>query len=128
MQTVLIVDDNDVNVTLYERVLDSLDDVAAVCYTEPNKALEWCHLEVPSAVVVDYRMPETDGLAFIRRFRTIRGCASVPVMMLTSLDDPALRAHAHAAGANAFLAKPVDKQQFLTLIEKMLDFEARTLH
>lgn len=121
----MIVDDNSVNVTLYERVLESLDNVEAVCYVDPNKALQWCQTEVPAAVVVDYRMPETDGLAFIRRFRTIRGCAGVPVMMLTSLDHPALREHAKDAGANAFLTKPVDKHQFLTLIEKMLDFEAQ---
>lgn len=120
MQTILIVDDNSVNVALYQRVLGEMAQIRAVCQTDPNKALQWCQAETPDAVVVDYRMPETDGLAFIRRFRATAGCGDVPVVMLTSVNHPVLWQHALDAGANAYLTKPVDKLQFIGTIKKLL--------
>jgi DNA-binding response OmpR family regulator len=54
------------------------------------------------AVVTDFRMPEMDGLEVLRQVRRRR---PVPVLLLSSEEDPALAARALAEGARAFLPK-----------------------
>ena len=120
MVKILVVDDNDVNVKLYERVITNIPDAQAVCFTDPNEALDWCKTQAPALAIVDYRMPETDGLEFIRRLRSTKLTARVPVIMLTAIDHPALKAQAMAGGAQIFLTKPVNKSQFLSAIMHLL--------
>ena len=90
-----------------------------------RSALEWCRSELPSLVVVDYRMPEMDGLQFITQFRRNRKAADIPVIMLTAVDNPELKEFALAHGATYFLSKPVDKDQFVAAIEHYLAHSQR---
>jgi putative two-component system response regulator len=120
MNKILVVDDNEVNVRLYERVITNIPNTHAVCFTDPNEALAWCKSEAPILLVVDYRMPETDGLEFMRRFRAAKHTAKVPAIMLTAIDHPVLKQQAIAAGVNFFLTKPVNKGQFLAAIKHLL--------
>ena len=121
MNEILVVDDNEVNVRLYERVITNIPNTRAVCFTDPGAALEWCKTGRPILLVVDYRMPETDGLEFMKRFRSNKYTARVPAIMLTAIDHPVLKERAIAAGVNAFLTKPVVKAQFLAAIKHLLN-------
>ena len=121
INTILVVDDNEVNVRLYERVITNIPNTRAMCFTNPNEALEWLKTGAPILLVVDYRMPETDGLEFMKRFRANKKTARVPAIMLTAIDHPALKEQAKAAGINAFLTKPVVKGQFLAAIKFLLN-------
>lgn len=125
MNKILIIDDNEVNVALYEKVITWIPDASAVCFTDARSALEWCRSELPSLVVVDYRMPEMDGLQFITQFRRNRKAADIPVIMLTAVDNPELKEFALAHGATYFLSKPVDKDQFVAAIEHYLAHSQR---
>lgn len=120
MTKILIVDDNEVNVRLYEKVITWIPDAQGICFTDPKAALEWCRSELPALVVVDYRMPEMDGLEFIRQFRRNRKASEIPVIMLTAIDHPKLKELAMRQGATYFLNKPVDKDQFVAAIEHYL--------
>ncbi|MFN2528763.1 MAG: response regulator [Candidatus Baltobacteraceae bacterium] len=121
MNEILVVDDNEVNVRLYERVITNIPNTKAVCFTDPNEALEWLKQGTPILLVVDYRMPQTDGLEFMRQFRANRRTAKVPAIMLTAIDHPILKQQAIAAGINFFLTKPVNKAQFLAAIKHLLN-------
>jgi two-component system, cell cycle sensor histidine kinase PleC len=57
-------------------------------------------------------MPNLDGVAFIRRFRLLPGCAEVPIIALTASEDRELRLQALEAGATDFLLSPVDHDEF----------------
>lgn len=120
MQTVLVVDDNVINTGLYERMVARLPDTKAVCETSPVAALSACKAALPDLIVVDYRMPGLNGIEFIQQFRAIPGAAGVPLVMLTSVEHPALWQQAIDAGANAYLTKPVDASKFLSTIARML--------
>lgn len=120
MQTVLVVDDNAINIGLYERMVARLPDTKAICQTDPLVALLGCTAALPDLVVVDYRMPGLNGLEFIRQFRGLPGALDVPLVMLTSVEHPALWQQAIDAGANAYLTKPVDTTRFLGTISRML--------
>ncbi|GBD48195.1 GGDEF family signaling protein [Methylopila sp. Yamaguchi] len=65
-------------------------------------------------------MPELDGAEFTRRFRTLDGCADVPVVVLTVYEERSFRLNALEAGATDFLQSPVDHHEFLTRARNLL--------
>ncbi|MDR0996604.1 MAG: response regulator, partial [Zoogloeaceae bacterium] len=111
MDQILIIDDSDINLTLLKHLVTRLGDCEPVLFTHPAKALEWCEQpeNQPDLVIVDYMMPDIDGLEFIRRFRAIPERADIPVLMITANDQRDVRYQALQGGANDFLTKPVDR-------------------
>ena len=85
-----------------------------------NEALAWCETHEPAAVIVDYMMPDMDGLEFTRRFRRLPGKADIPVLMVSAFGDSSLKQDALAAGVNEFLHKPVDAADLATHLRTML--------
>jgi putative two-component system response regulator len=73
---------------------------------------------------VDYMMPDIDGLEFIQRFRTLPQCSDIPILMITANDQKQVRYRALDSGANDFLAKPVDKVEFLARAKNMLSLSS----
>ncbi len=117
---VLFVDDNETTLFIYRGIASQLPGCTAVCYTSSAEALEWCRKNEPEVVVVDYNMPAPNGLEFIRLFRAMPGRRRVPLIMITSAADKALRQEALALGANDFLIKPVDIVECLARLRNML--------
>ncbi len=116
----LVIDDSQINVTLLCRLLEKIEHCSSMGFLAPETALEWCKDQVPDLVLVDYMMPDMNGIEFIRHFRAIKHCADIPVLMITANDEVALRYEALEAGANDFLIKPVDKIEFLARTKNML--------
>ncbi|MFC3177175.1 HD domain-containing phosphohydrolase [Undibacterium amnicola] len=117
---VLVIDDAQINVTLLCRLLEKIEQCSSISFLVPESALAWCQDHVPDVVLVDYMMPAMNGIEFIRRFRTLKHCADIPVLMITANDEVALRYEALEVGANDFLIKPVDKIEFLARTKNML--------
>jgi len=117
---VLIIDDHQTNVTLLALLSRKIEGVTPVEFTDPLAALAWCETNEPDLVLVDYMMPELDGLAFIQRFRALRGKSSTPVVMITADTESEIRYRALESGANDFLTKPVDKVELTARVRNML--------
>lgn len=75
--------------------------------------------ELPTFVLLDYLLPDTNGLEVLRRLRTHPGFATVPVIMFSSLQDPGARERALRAGATDWVTKPDDPK---ALREAVRDF------
>lgn len=120
-QNVLIVDDTEINLILFSALVKKLDGCVAHTYVSALQGLLWAADNVPDLVIVDYMMPEIDGLEFIRRLREMPACEAVPVLMITANDQKQLRYRALDLGANDFLIKPVDKVEFLARTKNMLN-------
>jgi len=120
MSRVLIIDDNVTNLTLFRHLLKKIDGVEAVCFDDPEKALEWCQHYEPDLVLLDYMMPVMDGLAFIERFRSIDSYKEIPLIMVTADIEKDVRIRALELGAHDFLTKPVDKIEFLARTRNLL--------
>jgi CheY-like chemotaxis protein len=86
MNTVLIIDDSDINLTLIRALVLKLGECTPVLFDNPLKALAWCREHVPDLVIVDYMMPDMDGLQFIGAFRGLHGRDEIPVLMITAND------------------------------------------
>jgi putative two-component system response regulator len=125
-QQILIVDDTEINLILFSALIKKLDDCAPHSFSDSRLGLEWARQNDPDLVIVDYMMPDLDGLEFIRLLRDIPGRQSVPVLMITANDQKQIRYRALDIGANDFLTKPVDKIEFLARAKNMLTLnEAR---
>ena len=120
MHTVLIVDDSDINLTLIKALVLKLGECSPVLFDRPVAALEWCRDHVPDLVIVDYMMPEMDGLKFIAAFRALHGRNEIPVLMITANDQRDIRYEALLGGANDFLTKPIDRIEFSARARNML--------
>jgi len=120
LNTVLIVDDNEVNLTLFESLVTKLGGCQSVSFKEPMRGFEWCRQNVPDVLLVDYMMPEMDGLQFIEAFRALHSRDEVPVLMVTANDQKEVRYQALLNGANDFLSKPVDRNEFMPRMRNML--------
>ena len=117
---VLIVDDHQTNVALFAFLIRKVDATDPVEFTDPGAALNWCQSNDPDLVMVDYMMPDIDGLAFIQRFRAMRGKATTPIIMVTADTESDIRYMAMEAAANDFLTKPVDKTELTARVKNML--------
>ena len=103
-ERILVVDDSITSRTLEQSVLAAAGyDVA----TAVDGAEAWRMLErsTYALVVSDVEMPHLDGIALCVRIRANPGTAALPVILVTSLDEPAHRARGLEAGADAYVAK-----------------------
>ena len=127
MQHVLIVDDAPATLALLIELVEKLGDCRAIPFASPVQALGWAERTAVDLVTVDYTMEGMDGLEFIRRFRQIPGRDITPIMMVTANDQKPVRYRALDAGANDFMAKPVDRVEFLARAKNLLILsDART--
>ena len=117
---VLIVDDTEINLILFGALVKKVGDSVSKTFTDSVKGLEWAQSNDPDLVIVDYMMPELDGIEFIRRLRETPGKESVPILMITANDQKQVRYRALDVGATDFLTKPVDKIEFLARAHNML--------
>lgn len=120
MNTVLIIDDSEINLTLLKALVLKLGECTPVVFDNPLRALEWCRDHVPDLVIVDYMMPDMDGLKFISAFRALHGRNEIPVLMITANDQKEVRYEALLGGANDFLTKPIDRVEFSARSRNMI--------
>ena len=105
---VMLVDDSRSSLDRLQAVAERSGEVQTVSFTEPETALKAASSEKFDIVIVDYVMPEIDGISFIRRMRAMPTYARIPIVMVTSSPSEALRLEALRAGATDFISKSSD--------------------
>ncbi len=109
MSNVLIIDDQSITRMILQELIGSIDkDVNPTCFADPTEALEWAKQNDVDLVITDYKMPQMDGIEFVKWFRRIPGCNDVPVMIVTCIEDQSVRYMALESGATDFITKPID--------------------
>lgn len=107
--SVLIVDDQSTSRAILSQVVRSINPKTKVIEkTDPEQALEWATKHTADLILVDYVMPEMNGVDFVRLIKTLPDYKFVPVIMITIKKDPQTRYAALDAGVADFLNKPVD--------------------
>jgi len=105
MSNALIIDDNRRTADALQQMLDVLEVPARVSYGS-SPALEILRTTTPSLILLDINMPGVDGLEILAYLRREPRFAPVPVIVITSDDQPETRARVMKGGATAMLIKP----------------------
>jgi putative two-component system response regulator len=121
---VLIVDDAEINLILFEALVKRIAGCVPVKFANAQHGLAWALSHEPDLVIVDYMMPDLNGVDFITQFRASPGKADIPVLMITANDQKQVLYQALEAGATDFLTKPVDKIEFTARVTNMLHLGA----
>lgn len=70
-------------------------------------------------VQLDIRMPKIDGIEVLRQIKNHKELRKIPVVMVTTADNPAEIDECYKIGCNCYLTKPVDYNKFVAIIKQL---------
>jgi len=115
----LVVDDARVAATTIAEALTLLGYEAEVAYS-PRVALESISKRVPDVILLDINMPGIDGVEVCRYLRRDPATEQVPILAMSSEAQDETVDKVYEAGANAFLAKPIDIDMLARALKSVL--------
>lgn len=122
--TILVVDDNPHNAMLLCDLLAAEGYVTIAASSGPE-ALARITGDAPQLVLLDVVMPGMDGYAVCRAIREDPSTAVLPVVLVTAREPAEERVKGLEAGADDFLAKPINPPELLARVRSLLRFKAR---
>ncbi len=114
--TVLLVDDQPMIGEAVRRMLAGEQDIDFHYCQDPTQAIKTANRIAPTVILQDLVMPEIEGLLLVRYFRANPGTREVPLIVLSSKEEPIIKAEAFALGANDYMVKLPDKLEVLARI------------
>ncbi len=116
MKRILIAEDNDSNYILMTYVLRGLYEFERARNGE--EAVKMASTNTYDLVLMDLKMPVTDGLEATRRIKKV--LPTLPIIALTANVFDIDRQHAADAGCDGFLAKPISRKDCIDTIERLM--------
>lgn len=95
------------------------DGAEALDYLYKREKFEGRAGDLPAVVLLDIKMPKVGGLEVLRQMKSDPELRNPPVVMLTSSREEPDLAASYALGANAYVVKPVDFQQFVEAVRQI---------
>lgn len=119
LPTILVIEDNEINMDLVIFLLRSMDMVVLPALNGPA-GLAMAKKLRPSIILCDIQMPELDGFAVLNALRGNAKFANIPVVALTALAMDGDRERMLAAGFDGYLSKPIDLEELQLEIRTQL--------
>ena len=113
---VLLIDDQAFVAHAVRRLLADLPDVDLHYCADPVDAIRVANEVRPTVILQDWVMPSIDGFDLLRMFRANPSTAEIPIIVLSSEENPEIKSRAFAAGANDYLVKLPDKIEVIARI------------
>jgi CheY-like chemotaxis protein len=128
--TIVLAEDDDGHATLIQRNLERAnlangfqrlkDGQEALDYIRGEGAYEG---QQPAGdgilLLLDIRMPRVDGVEVLRQLKTDPHTATIPIIMLTTTDDPREVERCYQLGCNVYITKPVNYPEFIEAIKRL---------
>lgn len=126
-KVILLVEDNPEDVKLTRRAFQKSnvanelvvvnDGVEALRYLRNASTTQEKNL--PAMTLLDLKLPKLDGLEVLREIRADERLRLLPVVILTSSKEEQDIVHSYGLGANSYIRKPVDFDQFVEAVQQL---------
>jgi two-component system cell cycle response regulator DivK len=116
-RTVLIVEDNELNLKLLNDILEYHGyTVFTTRLGEP--ALELARQHSPDLILMDIQLPDISGMEATRRLKADEQTRTIPIIAVTAFAMSGDEAKILASGCDAYVSKPFNVVEFLKLVER----------
>jgi len=113
---VLLVDDQPIIAEGIRRMLETEQDIQFHYCEDPSKAIDTA-IDVDATVILqDLVMPDVDGMTLVRFYRANHATKDIPVIVLSSKEDPKIKSEAFSSGASDYLVKLPDPIELIARI------------
>lgn len=116
-KTVLVIDDDHSVLELAERILTK-EGFRTLMTDNPQTGLQMARTVRPDIIIVDVVLPGTNGWNILKDIRADRNCADCKIIMLSVMDE---RSAAYRAGADAFIGKPLDRDNLVKVFDSLAE-------
>lgn len=116
---VLVVEDNELNLKLFCDLLRA-HDFAVEPVRDGREAVDMARAFAPDLVVMDIQMPHVTGYELIVQFRADPALRAIPIMAVTAYAGREDEARIRAAGADAYISKPITLARFMAAIATLI--------
>jgi signal transduction histidine kinase len=113
---VLLIDDQQMAEDLICHMVADQEDITVRYLPTSHDCVQVALEFLPTVVLVDLRMPSVDGFGVIGMLRAQAETRQVPIILLSSEENPDVKAHAFAHGANDYLVKWPDKRELVARV------------
>jgi sigma-B regulation protein RsbU (phosphoserine phosphatase) len=114
--TVLLIDDQPMIGEAVRRMLAGEPDIVFHYCRDAAKALDEAHRVKPTVILQDLVMPEIDGLTLVKMIRGNEPTRETPMIVLSTKEEPTVKAEAFSLGANDYIVKLPDRLELLARI------------
>lgn len=119
-KTVLIVEDNELNMKLFHDLLDA-HGYNTLQTKDGMEALELARTNRPDLILMDIQLPEVSGLEVTKWLKEDDELASIPVIAVTAFAMKGDEEKIREGGCEAYIAKPISVGQFLETVRRFLE-------
>lgn len=120
MAKVLVVDDSASQLAAHEKVLQD-NGYTVITARDGNEGVSLAEQAQPDLVLMDVVMPNVNGFQATRRLTRSEQTKHIPVIIVTTKDQPTDKVWAQRQGAQGYLVKPVDAQALLAEVQRFID-------
>ncbi len=123
LPTILVVDDLLENLFIFQKLIEkNLKTHRVLMTNNPLEGLKLASNHHPDAILLDFQMPNIDGVELCRRLKADKSLKSIPVILITgNLVTSKLKAEGLKAGALDFLVKPIDMTVLISKLHDVLN-------
>jgi two-component system cell cycle response regulator DivK len=119
-QTILIVEDNELNMKLFRDLLEA-QGYQVLQTRDGMQALDLARAEHPDLIVMDIQLPQVSGLEVTKWIKADDELKHIPVVAVTAFAMKGDEEKIREGGCEAYVAKPISVNDFLSTIRKFLD-------
>ncbi|MGH7476718.1 MAG: PAS domain S-box protein [Longimicrobiales bacterium] len=119
--SILYIEDNLANLSLIESLLSGRPGIALVPALQGRLGLELARQHRPDLILLDLHLPDVGGETVLAELRTDARTRAIPVIVISADATRGTPDRLMAAGASAYLTKPLDLDEFLAAVDHILD-------
>ncbi len=116
---ILIVEDDPMGLRLLRDLL-KVSGYNTIEATDGEKGVESAKKNKPDLILMDVMMPRMDGYTACHEIKTEKSTKNIPLVMVTSLDQPLNKGLGKSVGADGYITKHVNREELLAAISRFL--------